>query len=178
MTTIAVVTACRASLPTFSVISFAVVGNFLIEKVRHDRHSASHYRASTMTTTHSQLVGALIKGMRRAQAARAASVAYCTGLAQQISTGFGTPDDAGKVLEMFALDAEQIRELGLIGVEELGETVCHAWSINAGELERVMQWFSAPRVEFVGKHCSELIRAGRIGPVLTMAREHALQCHR
>ncbi|AUJ13568.1 hypothetical protein BVV20_17510 [Xanthomonas oryzae pv. oryzae] len=33
-------------------------------------------------------------------------------------------------------------------------------------------------VEFVGKHCSELIRAGRIGPVLTMAREQALLCHR
>lgn len=64
-------------------------------------------------------------------------------------------------------DPEQIHELGLIGVEELGEAVYHAWSINAGELERVVQWFRAPRVKFVGKHCSELIRAGRIGPVLT-----------
>ncbi|ENZ93598.1 hypothetical protein O1K_20602 [Xanthomonas fragariae LMG 25863] len=41
-----------------------------------------------------------------------------------------------------------------------------------------MQRFSAPRVEFFGKHCSQLIRAGRIGPVLTMAREHALLRHR
>ncbi|MGD3046616.1 hypothetical protein WMO32_05800 [Xanthomonas oryzae pv. oryzicola] len=89
-----------------------------------------------------------------------------------------TPDNAGKVLDIFALDSEQIRELGLIGVEELGEAVYHAWSINAGELERVVQWFRAPRVEFVGKHCSELIRTGRIGPVLTMAREQALLCHR
>lgn len=127
-----------------------------------------------MTTTHPQLIGALLKGMRRAESARAASVAYSAGMAEQMNSGYGTPDDAGRVLEMFALDPEQIRELGLVGVEELGETVCHAWSINAGVLERVMQWFSAPRVEFVGKHCSELIRAGRIGPVLSMAREHAL----
>ncbi|KQQ80084.1 hypothetical protein ASF73_02665 [Xanthomonas sp. Leaf131] len=127
-----------------------------------------------MTTTHPQLIGALLKGMRRAESARAASVAYSAGMGEQMNSGYGTPDDAGRVLEMFALDPEQLRELGLIGVEELGETVCHAWSINAGELERVMQWFAAPRVEFVGKHCSELIRAGRIGPVLSMAREHAL----
>ncbi|MFC7519305.1 hypothetical protein ACFQS6_01350 [Xanthomonas populi] len=127
-----------------------------------------------MTTTHPQLIGALLKGMRRAESARAASVAYSAGLAEQMHSGYGTPDDACRVLEMFALDPEQLRELGLVGVEELGEAVCHAWSINAGEPERVMQWFSAPRVEFVGKHCSELIRAGRIGPVLSMAREHAL----
>ncbi|SOT95021.1 hypothetical protein [Xanthomonas arboricola] len=131
-----------------------------------------------MTTTHPQLIGALLKGMRRAESARAASIAYCTGLAGQMSSGYGTPDDADKVLEMFALDSEQILELGLVGVEELGEAVCHAWSINAGEPDRVDQWFSAPRVEFVGKHCRELIRAGRIGPVLTMAREHALLRHR
>ncbi|MFO3705159.1 hypothetical protein ACI6Q5_09235 [Xanthomonas codiaei] len=130
-----------------------------------------------MTTTHSQLVGALIKGMRRAESARAASIAHRAGSAEQASI-CGTPDDAGKVLEMFKLDAEQIRQIGLIGVEELGEAVCHAWSINAGQLDRVVQWFTAPRVEFVGKHCSELIRAGRIGPVLTMAREHALLRHR
>ncbi|MCS3745659.1 MULTISPECIES: hypothetical protein [unclassified Xanthomonas] len=130
-----------------------------------------------MTTTHSQLIGALMKGMRRAESARAASIAYRTGPADQAST-CGTPDDAGKVLEMFRLDADQIRQIGLVGVEELGEAVCHAWSINAGQLDRVVQWFTAPRVEFVGKHCSELIRAGRIGPVLTMAREHALLRHR
>ncbi|QBG87350.1 hypothetical protein ACQR53_15295 [Xanthomonas oryzae] len=129
-------------------------------------------------TTHSQLVGALIKGMRRAESARKALIAYSAGLARQTSIDDVTPDNAGKVLDMFALDSEQIRELGLIGVEELGEAVYHAWSINAGELERVVQWFRAPRVEFVGKHCSELIRAGRIGPVLTMAREQALLCHR
>ncbi|AKC79186.1 hypothetical protein XB05_10870 [Xanthomonas arboricola] len=128
-----------------------------------------------MTATHPQLIGALLKGIRRAESARAASVAH---RAEQMRFGYGTPDDAGKVLEMFALDSEQIRELGLVGVEELGEAVCHAWSINAGELDRVVQWFSAPRVEFVGKHCGELARAGRIGPVLTMAREHALLRHR
>ncbi|ACD60209.1 hypothetical protein PXO_01851 [Xanthomonas oryzae pv. oryzae PXO99A] len=105
-------------------------------------------------------------------------IAYSAGLAKQTSIDDVTPDNACKVLDMFALDSEQIRELGLIGVEELGEAVYHAWSINAGELERVVQWFRAPRVEFVGKHCSELIRAGRIGPVLTMAREQALLCHR
>ncbi|AAM38101.1 conserved hypothetical protein [Xanthomonas citri pv. citri str. 306] len=116
--------------------------------------------------------------MRRAESAWAASIAYGAGLAKQVSFGHVTPDNAGKVLDMFALDPEQIRELGLIGVEELGETVYHAWSINAGELDRVVQWFRTPRVEFVGKHCSELIRAGRIGPVLTMAREHALLRHR
>ncbi|AEO43398.1 hypothetical protein IPT12_09150 [Xanthomonas perforans] len=129
-------------------------------------------------TTHSQLVGALIKGMRRAESAWVASIAYGAGLARHVRTGHVTPDNAGKVLDMFALDPEQIRELGLIGVEELGEAVYHAWSINAGELDRVVQWFRTPRVEFVGKHCSELIRAGRIGPVLTMAREHALLRHR
>ncbi|PPU67899.1 hypothetical protein [Xanthomonas pisi] len=130
-----------------------------------------------MTTTHSQLIGALMKGMRRAESARAASIAYRAAPADQTSA-CGTPDDAGKVLEMFKLDADQIRQIGLVGVEELGEAVCHAWSINAGQLDRVVQWFTAPRVEFVGKHCSELIRAGRIGPVLTMAREHALLRHR
>ncbi|WP_166744859.1 hypothetical protein [Xanthomonas cannabis] len=129
-----------------------------------------------MTTTHSQLVGALIKGMRRAESAQAAWIAHRPGLPAKASIP-GTPDTAGKVLEMFKLDPEQIRHMGLIGVEELGETVCHAWSINAGQLDRVVQWFTAPRVEFVGKHCSELIRAGRIGPVLTMAREHALLRH-
>ncbi|PPV04843.1 hypothetical protein XavaCFBP5823_21290 [Xanthomonas axonopodis pv. vasculorum] len=85
---------------------------------------------------------------------------------------------AGKVLDMFALDPEQIRELGLIGVEELGEVVYHAWSLNAGELDRVVQRLRTPRVEFVGKHCSELICAGRSGPVPTMVREHALLRHR
>ncbi|APP75049.1 hypothetical protein BJD12_07010 [Xanthomonas vesicatoria ATCC 35937] len=115
--------------------------------------------------------------MRRAESARVASIAYRNGPADPAGV-CGTPDDAGKVLEMFKLDAEQIRQIGLIGVEELGEAVCHAWSINAGQLDRVVQWFTAPRVEFVGKHCSELIRAGRIGPVLTMAREHALLRHR
>ncbi|MEA9586882.1 hypothetical protein VC279_15570 [Xanthomonas sp. WHRI 10064A] len=130
-----------------------------------------------MTTTHSQLVGALIKGMRRAESARVASIAYRTGGADQTHV-CGTPDDASKVIEMFKLDADQVRQIGLVGVEELGEAVCHAWSINAGQLDRVVQWFTAPRVEFVGKHCSELIRAGRIGPVLTMAREHALLRHR
>ncbi len=78
-----------------------------------------------------------------------------------------------KVLDMFALDPEQIREIGLIGVEELGEVVYHAWSLNAGELDRVVQWFRTLRVEFVGKHCSELIRAGRSGPVLPRARTAA-----
>ncbi|NIK34040.1 hypothetical protein FHY15_003212 [Xanthomonas arboricola] len=156
-------------------ISFPIVRNLLIERACGDGHSGSHHRASTMTATHPQLIGALLKGIRRAESARAASVAH---RAEQMRFGYGTPDDAGKVLEMFALDSEQIRELGLVGVEELGEAVCHAWSINAGELDRVVQWFSAPRVEFVGKHCGELIRAGRIGPVLTMAREHALLRHR
>ncbi|QJD68643.1 hypothetical protein HG421_13665 [Xanthomonas campestris pv. badrii] len=130
-----------------------------------------------MKTSHSQLVGALIKGMRRAESAQAASFAHRAVPAEQARV-CGTPDDAGRVLEMFKLDAEQIRQIGLIGVEELGEAVCHAWSINAGQLDRVLQWFTAPRVEFVGKHCSELIQAGRIGPVLTMAREHALLRHR
>ncbi|PPU73413.1 hypothetical protein XmelCFBP4644_07805 [Xanthomonas melonis] len=130
-----------------------------------------------MITTYSQLVGALVKGMRRAEFARMASIAYRAGPEQQ-PVRCGTPDDAEKVLEMFKLDSEQIREMGLVGVEELGEAVCHAWSINAGQLDRVVQWFTAPRVEFVGKHCSELIRAGRIGPVLTMAREQALLRHR
>ena len=135
---------------------------------------ATSFDTRAMATTHTQLVGALLKGMRRAEYARAASVAYAAGMADQMNSGFGTLDDAGQVLEMFGLDAEQIQELGLIGVEELGETVFHAWSINAGEVERVRQWFCAPRVEFVGKHCSELIRTGRIGQVLTMAREQAL----
>ncbi|EGD21267.1 hypothetical protein XGA_0032 [Xanthomonas hortorum ATCC 19865] len=151
-----------------------MVRNLLIERIADGGHSCGHDRASTMTTTHPQLIGALLKGMRRAESVHAASVAYSAGIARQMNSGYGTPADAGRVLEMFALDPEQIRELGLVGVEELGETVRHAWSINAGEPERVMQWFSAPRVEFVGKHCSELIRAGRIGPVLSMAREHAL----
>lgn len=81
---------------------------------------ATSFDTRAMATTHTQLVGALLKGMRRAEYARAASVAYAAGMADQMNSGFGTLDDAGKVLEMFGLDAEQIQELGLIGVEELG----------------------------------------------------------
>lgn len=49
-------------------------------------------------TTHSQLVGALIKGMRRAESAWVASIAYGAGLARHVRTGHVTPDNAGKVL--------------------------------------------------------------------------------
>lgn len=51
---------------------------------------------------HSKLVGALIKGMRRVKSAWAASIAYSAGLAKQISIWCVTPDNAGKVLDMFA----------------------------------------------------------------------------
>ncbi len=159
------------------VISFRPVRNFPIEAFGADAHSAGITDASAMNTTSSQLVSALIKGMRRAESARVASLAYRAGPDDQLGR-CGTPDNAEKVLEMFKLDPEQIRDMGLVGVEELGEAVCHAWSINAGQLDRVAQWFTAPRVEFVGKHCRELVQAGRIGPVLTMAREQALLRHR
>ncbi|KAB7764720.1 hypothetical protein [Xanthomonas maliensis] len=127
-----------------------------------------------MKITKAQLLTALLKGMRRAEFARAAAVTARPRAPDGAHAHCGSLQDPDALLSLFGLDQEQIQQLGLVGVEELGETVCHAWAINAGEVERVRQWFVTPRVEFVGRRCSELIRLGRIGPVLTMAREQAL----
>ncbi len=109
--------------------------------------------------------------MRRAEAFRAQAGAYCTVDSERLQQVHGREDDAERVLALFAFTPEHLKLLGCGGIERLGEIVCHAWALHAGNEQALVRWFATPHSLLGGQTPGAMVRNGQLQVLLLVVKQ-------
>ncbi len=118
-----------------------------------------------------QRIKAVLRGMRRAERHRAGRLSRRIDTLSLIdSATYGSIQDAQRVIDWLARDADTLTNLHDEHLVDVGETICVAWNGCGGDSDALKQWLNGSHAHLGGKTPRQLLQEGASARLLEAAR--------
>lgn len=118
-----------------------------------------------------QRIKAVLQGMRRAERDKAGRLAHAHGtLALIDGAAYGVAEDARRVIDWLARDADTLAQLRAEHLADLGETICIVWNGCGGDRAALSHWLNASHAQLDGLTPRQVLRDGASVRLLEAAR--------
>lgn len=118
-----------------------------------------------------QRVKAVLQGMRRAERDKAGRLSRSTDTLSLIDgASYGSTDDAQRVLDWLARDADTLATLRNEHLLDVGETICIVCNGCGGDRAALSQWLNGSHPQLGGQTPRQLLRDGASARLLDAAR--------
>ncbi|WP_369981005.1 antitoxin Xre/MbcA/ParS toxin-binding domain-containing protein [Xanthomonas bundabergensis] len=118
-----------------------------------------------------QRIKAVLQGMRRGERNKASRLARSTDLLALIdSASYGSTEDAQRVIDWLARDADTLAPLREAHLRDVGEMICIVWNGCGGDREALSQWLNGNHPQLGGHTPRQLLQEGASARLLDAAR--------
>lgn len=118
-----------------------------------------------------QRIKAVLQGMRRGERDKASRLSRSTDTLSLIdSASYGSTEDAQRVIDWLARDADTLAQLRDAHLHDVGEMICVVWNGCGGDRDALSQWLNGNHAQLGGHTPRQLLQDGASARLLDAAR--------